>query len=149
MKVDLAESEDKRQKNHIWERKIKSTFLSTMYLLCSLFEDLGSVAKLHEEIANKDTEIFSLDPRNYLFNGQEEGDYLFGQGIINEVSINDKDYLVLYKSWCLFMYREFYKNLLAILAEVSLQMFGEIQTVTPNRIFKFFDLHDNEKYKHI
>ncbi len=37
MKVELAKSEDKRQKNHNQERKIKSTFSSTMYLLCSLF----------------------------------------------------------------------------------------------------------------
>ncbi len=107
MKVDLAESEDKRQKNHNRERKIKSTFSSTMYLLCSLFENFGSVAKLHENIANEDTEIYSLNPRNYLFNGQEEGEYLFGQGIINKASINDKAYLVLYESWCLFMKREF------------------------------------------
>ncbi len=93
---------------------------------------LGSVIELHEKIANKDTEIHSLDPRNCLFNGQEESDYLFGQGIINEESINDKDYLVLYESWCLFIYREFYKNLLAILDEVSLGTFGEKQTGIPN-----------------
>jgi hypothetical protein len=61
-----------------------------MYLLCSLFKNLGSVAKLHEKIANEDSEVYSLNPRNYLFNGQEEGDCLFGQGIINEASINDK-----------------------------------------------------------
>ncbi len=66
-----------------------------MSLLCTLFEDLESVIELHEKIANKDTEIHSLDPRNYFFNGQEESDYLFGQGIINEESINDKDYLAL------------------------------------------------------
>ncbi len=90
-----------------------------MYLLCSLFESLGIVARLHEEIVNEDSEIYSLDPKNYLFNGQDEGDYVFGQGIINEASINDEAYLVLYKSWCLFMYREFYKNLLTILDQVS------------------------------
>ena len=116
-----------------------------MYLLCTLFEDLGSVTELHEKIANKDTELHSLDPRNYLFNGQDEGDYVFGQGIINEASINDKAYLVLYESWCLFMYREFYKNLLTILSEVNLQMYGEIQTVTQNRFCELFDLHDDEK----
>ncbi len=81
--------------------------------------------ELHEKIANEDTELHSLDPRNYLFNGQEEGNYLLGQGIINEVSINDKEYLQLYESWCLFAYREFYKNLLVILDEVSLRTFGE------------------------
>jgi hypothetical protein len=79
------------------------------------------------------------------FNGQEEGDYLFGQGIINEANINDKVYLVLYELWCLFMKREFYKNLLTILSEVNLQMYGEKQTVTPNRFCRLFDLHDDEK----
>ena len=68
-----------------------------MCLLRALFEDLGCAIELHEKIANEDTEVHSLDPKNYPFNGQEEGDYLFGQGIINEASINDKTYLVLYK----------------------------------------------------
>ncbi len=120
MKVNLAESEDKREKNHTRERKIKSTFSSTMYLLCSLFESLGIVARLHEEIVNEDSKTYSLDPRNYIFDGQDEVDYVFGQGIINEASINDKTYLVVYESWCLFMYREFYKNLLTILDQVSI-----------------------------
>jgi hypothetical protein len=81
----LAESEDKRQKHHFQKKKnqLSSTLLSTVCLLCELFEDLGCAIELHEKIANVDTELHSLDPRNYLFNGQEEGDYLFGQGIIN------------------------------------------------------------------
>jgi hypothetical protein len=87
---------------------------------------------------------YSLDPRNYPFNGQEEGDYLFGQGIITEASSDDKDYLQLYESWCLFAYKEFYKNLLVILDEVSLHTFGE-KTSIPNRFCKLFDLHDDEK----
>jgi hypothetical protein len=86
-----------------------------------------------------------LDPRNYLFNGQEEGDYLFGQGIINEASIDDKEYLQLYELWCLFAYREFYKNLLVILDEVSLRTYGGKKTSIPNRFCKLFDLHDDEK----
>jgi hypothetical protein len=94
-------------------------------LLHALFEDLGCAIELHEKIANEDTELHSLDWRNYLFNGQEEGDYLFGQGIINEASINDKEYLQLYESWCLFAYREFYKNLLVVLDEISLRTYGE------------------------
>ncbi len=91
-----------------------------MCLLCTLFEDLGCAIELHEKLANEVTELHSLDPRNYLLYGQEEGDYLFGQGIINEASSVDKVYLQLYELWCLFAYREFYKNLLAILDEVSL-----------------------------
>ncbi len=94
-----------------------------MCLLRALFEDLGCAIELHEKLANDDIELHSLDPRNYLFNGQEEGDYLFGQGIINEASINDKEYLQLYELWCLFAYREFYKNLLVIMDEISLRTF--------------------------
>ncbi len=127
------------------DESIFKNFSSTMYLLCTLFEDLGSAIELHEKIANEDFEMHSLDPINYLLNGQEESDYLFGQGIINEASINDKDYLVLYESWCLFIYREFYINLLAGLDEVSLQTFGEKQTGIPNRFCQVFNLHDDEK----
>ena len=86
-----------------------------------------------------------MDPRNYLFNGQEEGDYLFGQGIINEASIDDKEYLQMYESWCLFAYREFNKNLLVILDEVSLRTYGGKKTSIPNRFCNLFDLHDDEK----
>ncbi len=132
MKVDLAESEDKRQTNQNRLEKIRSTISSTMYLLRSLFENFGCIAKLHKETVNENTEKYSLHPRNYLFNGQGECNYLFGRGIINEVNINDKAYLVLYESLCLFMKREFYKNLLSILNEVNLQMYGEIQTITQN-----------------
>ncbi len=111
-----------------------------MCLLCTLFEDLGCAIELHEKIANEDTELHSLDWRNYLFNGQEEGDYLFGQGIINEASINDKEYLQLYEFWCLFAYREIYKNLLVVLDEISLRTYGEKKTSIPNRFCKLLFL---------
>ena len=112
----MAESKDKGQKNHFQKKKnqLSSTLSSTVCLLCTLFEDLGCAIELHEKIVNEVTALHSLDSRNYLFNGQEEGDYLFGQGIINEASIIDKEYLQLYESWCLFAYREFNKNLLVI-----------------------------------
>jgi hypothetical protein len=144
--VDLAESEDKRQTNHFQKKKnqLSSTLSSTVCLLCTLIEDLGCAIELHEKIANKVTALHSLDPRNYLFNGQEEGDYLFEQGIINEASSDDKEYIQLYELWCLFAYREFYKNLLVILDEVSLSTFGE-KTSISNRFWKLFDLHDDEK----
>jgi hypothetical protein len=89
-----------------------------------------------KRIVNEDTELHSLDPRNYLFNGQEEGGYLFGQGIINEASIDDKEYLQLYESWCLFAYSEFYKYLLVILDEVSLRTYGGKKPSIPNRFLQ-------------
>jgi hypothetical protein len=112
-------------------------------LLCALFEDLGCAIELHEKIANEVTALHSLDTRNHLFNGQEEGDSHFGQGIINEASSDHKEYLQLYELWCLFAYREFYKNLLVILDEISLCTFGQ-KTSIPNRFCALFDLHDDE-----
>ncbi len=43
----------------------------------------------------------------------------------------------------MFAYREFYKNLLAILDELSLHTFGE-KTSIPNRFCKHFGLHNDE-----
>ncbi len=51
-----------------------------MDLLRSLFESLEIVARLHEEIVNEDSKIYSLDPRNYLFNGKDKGDYTSSLG---------------------------------------------------------------------
>ena len=95
-------------KKHFQKKKnqLSSTLSSTVCLLCTLFEDLGCAIELREKIANEVTALHSLDPRNYLFNGKEEGDSLFGQGIINEASSDDNKYLQLYESWCLFAYRE-------------------------------------------
>jgi hypothetical protein len=121
---------------------------STVSLLCILFEDLGCVIELHDKFADKVTERHSLGRRKYLFNGQEGGDdcnyFLFGQGIIKEAKSADKEYLKLYESWCLLAYREFYKNLLAILDEVSLRTYGEKSNI-PNRLCKHFGLHDDER----
>ncbi len=140
IKVDLAELEDKRWKNHFQKKnnQYSRTLSSTVCLLCAHFEDLGCAIELHEKIANRVNVLHSSNPRNYLFNGQEEGDYLFGQGIINEASIDDKEYLQLYESWCLFAYRKFYKNLLVILDEISLRPYGgkkqEFQTDFANSL---------------
>jgi hypothetical protein len=148
IKVDLEESEDKHYKNHFKKKKnqFSSTLSSTVCLLHTLFEDLECAIEMHEKIVNEVTALHSLDPRNYLFNGQEEEDYLFGQRIMNEASSDDKEYLQLYESWCLFAYREFYKNLIAILDAVSLRTFGE-KTNIQNRFCKLFDLHDDEKIR--
>jgi hypothetical protein len=146
IKVDLAESEAKRQKNQ--PQRSKNQLSSTVSLLCILFEDLGCANELHEKLADEVTELHSLDPRKYLFNGQEEGDdcndFLFGQGIIIEASSDYKEYLQLYESWCLFAYREFYKNLLATLDELSLRTYGE-KTSIPNRFCEHFGLHNDER----
>jgi hypothetical protein len=57
IKVDLAESEDKRQKNQPQKNKnqLSSTLSSTVCLLCTLFEGLGCSIELHEKLANEVT----------------------------------------------------------------------------------------------
>jgi hypothetical protein len=55
---------------------------------------------------NKVTELHSLDLRNYLFNGQEEGDdcidYLFRQGIIKKPVVMIRNiYSFMYHGVCL------------------------------------------------
>jgi hypothetical protein len=72
IKVDLAESEAKCQKNQLLRKM--NQLSSTVSLLCILFEDLGSAIELHEKFANDVTELHSLDLRKYLFNEQEGGD---------------------------------------------------------------------------
>jgi hypothetical protein len=150
IKLDEAESEIKLKKNQLSSRK--NQLSSTESLLCILIEDLGCAIELHEEFADDVTERHSLDPRKDLFNGQEGDDcnyFLFGQGIINDFNRSaDKEYLKLYESWFLFAYREFYKNLLAILDELSLRTYGE-KTNIRNRFCKDFGLHNDEKYMHI
>jgi hypothetical protein len=118
-------------------------------LLCILFEDLGCAIKLHEEFADDVTEQCSLDPKTYLFNGQEEGDdcnYLLfeQQGIINDVNSADKEYLKLYESWCVFAYREFYKILLAILDELSFKDIWR-KDKYPKQILQRLWLHNDER----
>ena len=117
-------------------------------MLHALFEDLGCAIELHEKIANEDTELYSLDPRNYLSNGQEEGDSFFGQGIINEESMDDKENLQLYESWCLFAYGEFYKNLLVILNEVSLHTYGQKKQVFQTDFANSLNCMMMKKYMH-
>ena len=60
-KLDLAELEDKLQKNHFQKKKnqYSRTLSSTVCLLCTLFEDLGCAIELHEKIANRVTVLHS------------------------------------------------------------------------------------------
>ena len=87
--------------------------------------------------------------RNNIVNGQEEEDYLFGQRIMNEASSDDKEYLQLYESWCLFAYREFYKNLLVILDELSLRTYGGKKQVFKTDFANSLICMMMKKYKHI
>jgi hypothetical protein len=82
-----------------------------------------------------------MDAKIYLFNRKVERDdcnyFLFEQGIVYDFSCVEKEYLKLYESWCLFAYREFYKE--------SSCNFGQTQQKDiwrkdkhPEQIFLFF-----------
>jgi hypothetical protein len=110
------------QKN---KSQLSSTLSSTVCLLHTLFEDLGCAIELHEKIANEVTELHSLDQEIIsLMDKKKE--------MIVLIVFLGKEFSVKHESWCLFAYREFYKNLLAILDEISLRTFGE-KTSIQNR----------------
>ncbi len=146
----MAESEANRQQNKARNNRNQSssTLSSTVCLPHTIFEDLGCAIELHEKIANEDAELHSLDPRNYLSNGKEEGDdcidYLFGQGIINEDNSDDKKYLQLYESWFLFAYREFYKICLQFRMK-SVYVHLEKRQVSQTDFCEHFGLHNDER----
>ncbi len=102
-KVDLAELEDKCQKNYFQKKKnqLSSTLSSTVCLLCALFEDLGCAIELHKKIANENTELHSLDLRNYLFNGQEkEITFLGKESSMKQVSMTRNIYSCMNRDVC-------------------------------------------------
>jgi hypothetical protein len=85
MIVGLGNTVFVRQLKLIWQNqrinvkknisgKRRNNFQAHFQALCGCFAhflkiDLGCAIELHEKIANEDTELHSLDPRNYLFNG--------------------------------------------------------------------------------
>jgi hypothetical protein len=56
--------------------------------------------------------------------------------------------LKLLKSWCLFSYREFYRNLLVILGELIDRIYGS-EIHIPNQLFGLFNLDDERIHSHL
>jgi hypothetical protein len=73
---------------------------------------------------------------------------LFGQHILNKYPGWKQEVLKLLKSWCLFSYREFYRNLLVLLGEVSDRIYGS-KTNIPNNLLKMFGLDDENVQVHM
>ncbi len=73
-----------------------------MCLLCALFEDLGCAVELHEKIANADTELHSLDLRNYLvMDKKKEITFLGKDSSMKQVSMTRNIYSCMNHSVCL------------------------------------------------
>jgi hypothetical protein len=109
VKVDMANSKD---------TSFKNTITSTLSLITVLFEDLFEAITIHKDFCGKKEvphHSISLLNKTYTCDGHE-----FDIDIItDEVNPLKKDSLMLFEGFCIFGYREFYKNLLCILMEVN------------------------------
>ncbi len=94
------------------------TITSTHSLITVLFEDLFEAITIHRDFSG---EKVNPEPSMLLLNKTNTCDgYDFNIDIItDEVNALQKESLILFEGFCIFGYREFYKNLLCILMEVN------------------------------
>jgi hypothetical protein len=119
VKVDMANSKDSSF-NH--------TIISTLSLITVLFEDLFEAITIHKDFCckklNNQPSISFLNKTNTL-NGYDFTINIFE----DEFNSLQKELLMLFEAYCVFGYREFYKNLLCILMEVNKTMNGNNECV--------------------
>ena len=128
VKVDMANSK---------ETSFSNTISSTLSLITVLFEDVFEAINIHKECCdekqNPQPSITLLNKTN-TFDG-----YDFNNDFISNVEYNalQKESLMLFESYCIFGFWEFYKNLLCILVEVNKTMYGNNEDVQekPSDIF--------------
>jgi hypothetical protein len=109
IKVDMENSK---------ETSFKKTISSTHSLITVLFEDIFEAITLHRDFRGEKVDI---EPSTSLLNKTYTCDgYDFNIDIItDEVNALQKESLMLFEGFCIFGYREFYKNLLCNLMVVK------------------------------
>jgi hypothetical protein len=114
VKVDLENSK---------ESSFRHAITSTLSLITVLFEDLFEAITLHREFSVKKVR---LEPSTSLLNKTDTCDgHDFNIDVFtDEVNALQKELLVLFEGFCIFGYREFYKNLLCILMVVNNTIYG-------------------------
>ncbi len=114
VKVDLENSKDS---------SFQYTITSTHSLITVLFEDLFKAITLHREFSG---EKVRLEPSTSLLNETDTYDgHDFNIDLFtDEVNDLQKKSLVLFEGFCIFGYREFYKNLFCILMVVNKTIHG-------------------------
>ncbi len=119
VKVDMENSK---------ETSLKKTISSTLSLITVLFEDLFEAITLHRDFSGEKVDI---EPSTSLLNKADTCDgYDLNIDIItDEVIALQKELLMLFEGFCIFGYREFYKNLLCILMVVKKTIYGNIGDV--------------------
>jgi hypothetical protein len=138
VKVDMANSNDSSFKN---------TITHTLSLINVLFEDLFEAITLHKDFSGENKvpqpSLSSLNKTDKL-----DG-YEFNIDIItDEVNALHEELLMLFDGFCIFGYREFYKNLLCILMEVNKTIYGNNGYV-PDKLLDIFLLSCPEIRNHM
>jgi hypothetical protein len=115
VEVDMANSK---------ETSFNNTKSSTLSLITVFFEDLFEAINIHKEFCGEKEDpkpsITSLNKTN-----TRDG-YDFNIDIINNDEYNalQKESLMLFEAYCIFGFREFFKNFVCILMEVNKTMYG-------------------------
>ncbi len=127
VKVDMGNSKD---------LSFKNTITSTLSLITVLFEDLFEAITLHRDFSG---EKVRLEPSTSLLNKTNTCDrHDFNIDVFtDEINALQKESLVLFEGFCIFGYREFYKNLLCILMVVNKTIYGNNGDV-PDILFNMF-----------
>ncbi len=105
------------------ELSFHHTITSTLSLITVLFEDLFEAITLHSDFSGGKVR---LEPLNSLLNKIDTCDWhdFNIEVFIDEVNALQKELLMLFKGFCIFGYREFYKKLLCILMVVDKTIYG-------------------------
>jgi hypothetical protein len=112
------------------------TITSTLFLITVLFEDSFEAITLHRDFCG---EKVRLEQSTLLLN-QTNSCYGYDFNIdvfTDEVNALQKELLVLFESFCIFDYREAYKNLLCILMVVNKTIYGNNGDV-PDKLLSMF-----------
>ncbi len=114
VKVDLENSK---------ETLFKNTITSTLFLIIVLFEDLFEAITFYRDCSG---EKVRLEPWTSLLNKTDtcDGHDFNIDFFTDEVNALQEELLLLFEGFCIFGYREFYKNLLCILMVVNKTMYG-------------------------
>ncbi len=116
------------------ETSFNNTISSTLSLITVLFEDIFKVINIQAVLCGKKEypkpSITSLNKTNTC-----DG-YDFNIDIINndEYKVLQKELLMLFEGYCIFSFRDFFKNFFCILTEVNKTMYGNSEDV-PKKVF--------------
>jgi hypothetical protein len=122
VKVDMPNYKDS---------SLNHTITSTLSLITVLFEDLFEAITIHKDFCGRKMDrkpSISLLNKTNTLNG-----YNFTiNNFEDEVNALQKESLILFQAYCVFGYREFYKNLLCTLMEINKTMYGIMKVFQTN-----------------